>query len=90
MAQGSVQRVPLPFVSTVLGGHVHVKAPPVLLQIAWRSQLSLPSPHSLMSVQVAPLPRYPERQVQLNDPGVLEQFALGSHGALAHSLTSPQ
>jgi len=91
VAQGSVQTVPLPKVSTVLGGQVHAKPPPVLLQIAMGSQLSLPSPHSSMSVQTVPVPRYPARQVQVNDPGGLfEQLAFGSQLSVfaVHSFTS--
>jgi hypothetical protein len=52
-----VQTVPLPFVSDVPGGHVHVKPPPLFAHTAVGAQLSVPSEHSSMSEQVVPLPR---------------------------------
>jgi hypothetical protein len=57
VAQRFVHSVPSPWVSAVVGGHVHVNPPPLLAQTATGSQLSDPSEHSSMSVQVIPLPR---------------------------------
>ncbi len=48
--------------------------------------------HSLMSVQVSPLPVYPDLHVHVREPPVLRQFAFDEHPPLLtmHSLISMQ
>jgi hypothetical protein len=90
VAQRFVQTVPFPLVSAVPGGQVHVNPPPLFAQIAAGAQLSDPSEHSSMSVQVTPLPRYPGAQSHRKVPSVFVQTAWASHGLFTHSFTSAQ
>jgi hypothetical protein len=67
-----------------------VREPGVFVQVAFVSQPPLPVRHSLMSVQVVPLPVKPELQAQVREPGVFVQVAFVSQPPLPvrHSLTS--
>ena len=63
----------------------------VLVQVALASQLSVPAAHSLVSVQVTPLPVKPASRSWVKPPGVLVQVALLSQlMPRLHSFSSVQ
>ena len=69
-----------------------MKLPAVLVQVAFAEQLSVPSAHSSVSLQVTPLPLNPARHAQVKLPGVFAQVAFTSQLSVPsrHSSSSVQ
>jgi hypothetical protein len=72
--------------------HAQLKLPAVFVHVAFALQSFVPFVHSLMSVQVVPLPEYPELHAHEKPPAVFVHVAFASQPPLfvAHSFTSVQ